>query len=305
MRNHPKTSVIIVNYNGLQDTIECLDSLKNISYPNYELIVVDNGSDHNDAEALERKYGNDMAIIRNEKNIGFAGANNIGIRHSAKTNPKYTLFLNNDIVVQQQFLDFLVEAGEANPEVGILTPKIHYYGEPNKIWMAGGYISRIRASGFPVGEGKDDHHFDQNRLITFSSGCCMLVKNEVIEKIGLWDENYFLYLEDTDFCQRALDAGFKILYVAKGKIYHKVHAACRRIEALLPLYYVTRNRLYFAKQSFGLQFYPAFICVLLATIVKSILWEMRNEARKIQVAKKAFRDFFHGNMCKATSLTMD
>ena len=139
--NYPKVSIIILNWNGLEDTIECLESLKKITHPNYEVIVVDNGSEGNDAQMLQERFGDYIHIIRNDKNYGFAGGANIGMRYVLNNSAAdYVLLLNNDTVVDPEFLTELVKVAEADPAIGITGGKIYYYDNPGQLQFVWGRI---------------------------------------------------------------------------------------------------------------------------------------------------------------------
>jgi len=290
-----KTSIIILNWNGLQDTLECLASLKNVTHANYEVIVVDNNSSGNDVEVIEEKYGDFIQkVIINEKNLGFSGGNNIGIKNALQDNPDYILLLNNDTVVEPDFLTKMIEES-GNEKPGIITPMITYFDDKEKIWSAGGSISKIKASGFTFGHNDYFKNHIYNKYCTFASGCCMLVKREVIEKVGLLDEDYFLYLEDTDYCQRVVDAGYKLLYVGSSRIYHKVFSTTARESNLLPLYYSIRNRLYFAKKNFGLYSYLS-MAYLATVFITKLIFVLESKKEVWKIIKQSFKDYFNNNM---------
>lgn len=295
----PKVSIIIINWNGAKDTVECIQSLKKCKYTNFGIVIIDNASRGNDVELLKEKFGSSIEIVKNETNLGFAGGVNVGINFALKSNPDYLLLLNNDTVVAPEFLELLIDQGEENPEVGILVPKITYYVTPQIIWSAGGHISRLRASGFSYGEGKYETNFNESKFVKFASGCCLLIKAEVIHKIGLFDENYFLYLEDVDFCQRVQNAGYKILYVGKSKILHKVNVTSRKDISVLPLYYVTRNRMYFARKFFGNGFLVSTFYIILTTIFKSLFWGLKGDLNKLEAVRLSFADFINRRFGRA------
>ena len=223
MLEDPKVSIIILNWNGLEDTIECLESLKKITYPNYEIIVVDNGSKGNDAGVLEEKFGDYIHLIRNDKNYGYTGGNNIAIRYVLNnSSPDYLLILNNDTVVAPDFLTEMVRVAERDRSIGIIGPKIYYYGSPELIQSVGVMISMWTGQAFHAGNrSKDVGQYDIQRDVDYVSGCCLLAKREVFENVGLFDESYFCYCEDTDYCIRAERVGYKTVYLPQAKIWHK------------------------------------------------------------------------------------
>ena len=289
----PRVSIIILNWNGLNDTIECLESLKKIDYPNYEVILVDNNSTGNDVGVIKKEFGNFInKIIVNKENLGFSGGNNIGIKDAINRNSEYILLLNNDTVVEKNFLNILLQRSIANPDVGLLGPLICYYSDHNKVWSAYGFISKIRGSGFSKKRNSYADYLIKDKICSFLSGCCLLIKKEVIEKVGALDENYFLYLEDTDYCYRALQAGFKMLYVGQSRIYHKVNVSTKKSNKLLPLYYTTRNRLYFAKKNLAFWFYIISVYLYFTMKIKRLFSEDSDKMKYF--LQKAYLDFKNG-----------
>ena len=216
-------SIIILNWNGVEDTAECLQSLKKITYPNYEIIVVDNGSKGNDAGVLEERYGNYAHVIRNDRNYGYTGGNNIGIRYVLdKSSPEYLLILNNDTIAAPDFLDQMVKMAEGDDSIGIAGPKVYYHRLPNRIQSAGARVNMRTGQASLIGVKEvDTGQYDKQREVDYVSGCCLLMKREVIQKAGLFDESYFCYWDETDYCFRAREAGYKVVYVPGAKIWHK------------------------------------------------------------------------------------
>lgn len=295
----PCVIIILVNWNSYEDTLECLHSLSGLSYSNIKIIVVDNASSGNDTELLEKEFGEKIILIKNQSNTGFAGGNNAGILRGLDEGADYIFLLNNDTTVEPDFLDKLVAQAESDKKSGILTPLINYYSAPSKVWCAGGSIVPLKGSGFPEGENQEQTNFKDKRYVTFASGCGLLIRREVLEKVGLLDESYFLYLEDTDYCMRTVKAGYKILFVPESRIYHKVNRTTAKQIATLPLYYTTRNRLLFSRKMLGLYFPAAFIYIGLTMIFKSIFWKLKHEEEKIRAVTRAFRDFLSGRSGKA------
>jgi len=257
----PKVSIIILNWNGFDDTKECIESLLKVGYENYSVIVVDNGSRGNDAEKLREFFNGKITVLETGKNLGFAGGVNVGIRYALKNyNPDYILLLNNDTIVGKNFLRILVKALETKEEYGIAGPKIYYYDAPQKIWYAGGRLTTYLIH-FHIGEGKyDAEKYNKPYITDFVTGACMLIKRKVIEKIGLLDTVYFLGWEDIDYCIRAKKVGFKCLYVPYSVIWHKVSSSYKKHGiSYAQLYYGYRNRLVFRAKHLTL---PAFIIYL-------------------------------------------
>jgi GT2 family glycosyltransferase len=289
----PKVFIVLLNWNGFNDTVECVNSIKKITYGNYEIIIVDNESE-NDFEKLENIYSNEIILIRSDVNLGFAGGNNLGIKYALKNDADFVLLLNNDTTVEPDFLDGLIKSG-IEKEFGIVAPKILNYYFPNIIWSAGGKISWLGASGYSFGEGKTTEKFIENRYVTFVSGCCMLINKEIFNNIGFFEEDYFLYCEDTDFCKRVIDAGFKILFVADSIVYHKINTSTKRDISYLPIYYQTRNRLYFARKFYIKYLSIIMLYIYISMFLKSIIWTVIGQKNKIKAVKTAIRDFRNNN----------
>jgi len=223
----PRVSVIVLNWNGLDDTVECLESLRKISYPNYAVVVVDNGSEGDDIRLLKEKFGDYVHIVGNDRNYGFAKGNNIGIRYSLDAlEPAYLLLLNNDMVVAPGFLDELVSAAESDTGIGILGPRFYWYGPKgmdNSVHSAGG---RIRwwhpyLYGVIVEKNVDPSEHQNVGAVDWVSGAAMMLRHRVIEELSLLNSRYFFGNEDVEYCLRARKSGFKIVHVPKALVWHK------------------------------------------------------------------------------------
>jgi len=297
-----KIFVVIVNYNGAEDSIECVESLLENDHKNIEIIIADNNSGQIQKEKLKAKLSDSANLIYLNDNLGFSGGNNVGIKEALKNGADYILLLNNDTIVEKDFLTKLLAASENNVEAGITAPQINYYSEQNLIWSAGGDISKLKGSGFSRHENEADNGQVLSSYVDFVSGCCMLIKKAVFEKIGFLDEKYFLYLEDTDFCLRAINNGFKIYLVAGSKIYHKVNATTSREDSSLPIYYTSRNRLYFSKKMLGKWYYAVLWYLYVTMLPKFILWYFKDQKENIKAVKRAFKDFHNNLMGRAVGL---
>ena len=240
---HPKVSIILLNLNGYGDTSECIKSLRQIDYPNYELIVVDNGSNDESGQRLAREFP-DLRMIESKNNLGFTGGNNLGTRDALERGADYVLLLNNDTVVEQAFLSSLVDVAESDPAIGLVGPKIFYFSEPERIWYAGGDVNLAAGSCNHAGKDKidDGRRFSKVSDTGFITGCAFLVKAEVLREIGLLDDKLFVYWEDTDFCERARKRGYRRVFVPQSHVWHKVSRTCGK-ESYFTLYLSTRNQL--------------------------------------------------------------
>lgn len=255
----PKVFIIVLNFNGREDTLECLESLAKLRVKDYELktVVVDNGSTDGSVEAI-RKF-KEASLIENKNNLGFAEGNNVGIRFALDEGANFILVLNNDTVVDKNLVVELLKAARVHKKAGILGPKIYFasgfeyhqsrYKEKDLgkvIWCAGGKIdwANLLFSHRGVDE-VDAGQYDEAEETDFVSGCAMLVRREVFERVGLFEKKYFAYLEDTDLCLRAKKEGFQLLYVPTAFLWHKVARTSGGIGSPIHDYYLTRNRLLF------------------------------------------------------------
>lgn len=235
----PLVSIIILNWNGYEDTVHCLESLLTISYPNYNVVVVDNGSMSNEAEKLQKKFGKYIYAQRLETNQGFTGGCNWGINFAKKFSPEYFLLLNNDTEVTRNFLDELVKVTEENKRIGLASPIIYDFTQRTKIVFSGGNINWLLAKFVH----KTDLP-DSTRIEKFITGCSMLIKKSVIEQIGLLDESFFAYFEDVAYCLKSGKNGYSCACAPQSKIYHKVSATSSK-NNLLRTYLMSRNRILF------------------------------------------------------------
>jgi hypothetical protein len=210
----PKIFVIIPNFNGKKTLLKCLQSVNASGYSNLEVVVVDNDSKDGSLEEA-KKYLSRAHFIKNEKNLGFATAVNIGIRFSLEQMADYIFLLNNDAEIENDTLQKLVDEMEKDKKRGVGSPLI-FDKRNGKIWFAGGKINRWKM--------RTEHRFtalSQNSYETqYVTGCAMIIKKEVFKEVGLFDQNYFLYYEDADFCLRAKKASYKIMIFPSIKAYH-------------------------------------------------------------------------------------
>ena len=266
----PKVVIIILNWNGQADTLECLESLNRLDYNNFEIILIDNGSKESldFARDIENQFSNlKIELILNEENLGFAGGNNQGIKIALERKADYVLLLNNDTTVEPDFLKKLMEVGEKNESYGIFGSVIYYSDEPEKIWFAGGQFNWPRTRG--------SHIFDKPsealKKVDYITGCCLLAKKTVIEKIGLLSEDYFLYYEDGDWCLRAQKAGYLCGLVRSAKIYHKQSRSTQEFSYPY-LYYHSRNGLIFSfRHGWRFLTYLASIWIFSKQFIKAMI----------------------------------
>jgi len=249
----PKVAIIIVNWNNLKDTMECLDSFKKVTYSNYEILLVDNASRGDDAIVLKENYEDFITVITNKKNYGFAEGCNIGIREALARGAKYVTLLNNDTVVSPDFLQPVIEALESNNDVGIAGGKVYCYENPEMIWFAGGLLDYETGETPIYGSGTvDSGLFNEMKEVGWICGCYMVITREVLEKVGMLDKRFFFGWEDVDICLRAIQQGYKILFVPDSKISHKALPPEKQKRLTgRPVYYATRGRFIFLEKHFN------------------------------------------------------
>lgn len=223
---NPKVSIIILNWNGADDTIACLSSLKKMTYTNYGIIVIDNGSSDNSIHRIQEMH-RDVTVIVEKRNLGFAGGCNSGIKHALNQGSDLICLLNNDTVVSKEFLSELVSEISADPSTGILGAKIMLFTDRERLDHIGGKWNPSKAAFTLIGNREPQNSFvwDKKKELDYVCGASMLIKKEVFEKIGLLEEKFFLIWEEADFCFRARKEGFKIRYCPTAELWHKVSAS--------------------------------------------------------------------------------
>jgi GT2 family glycosyltransferase len=264
---YPLVSIVTVNYNKASVTCELIDSLKKITYPNIEVIVVDNASPDERPDMIKQKHPG-IVFVQNPINYGFAAGNNFGIMCARG---KYVLLLNNDTIVTTGFLEPLVDFFETHQNVGALSPKIRFYYEPDIIQYAGfnpinKHTLRNSAIGF---KEKDNGQYQTSYETAFAHGAAMMVPMEVIKQVGMMSYIYFLYYEEADWCERIKRAGYSIWFIHNSLIYHKESVSTGKSSSL-KTYYLTRNRIiYMRRNFFGKDFIIGFVYQLVVSIPKN------------------------------------
>ena len=241
-----RISIISVNYNGFTLTASMIDSLRRHVTTPLEIVVVDNGSARDEAALLRERYS-DIVVLRSDENLGFAGGNNLGIRAATGD---CLLLLNNDTEVTDNTLHHLAETLDADPSIGAVCPKIRFWAPPQAIQFAGYTpLTRITLRNALIGFGKpDDGSYDTPHDTPYAHGAAMMVRREAVEKAGTMPEEYFLYYEELDWSVRIREAGYRIAYDPRATVFHKESATTGQ-QSPLRSYYLTRNRLLFARRN--------------------------------------------------------
>lgn len=239
--SQPLIITLVLNYNRRQDTLECLASLEQNTYKNHKIIVLDNSSTDGSVEAIKAAFPAVEVMVLTE-NGGYAGNNNVGIKVAMDQGADWVFVLNEDTILATDCLARLIEVGESDPSIGIVGPMVYHHDEPNVIQSAGGKIGPYWESLHLAQNEPDQGQFNQPHLVDWISGCGIMVRRAVIDQVGMIDERYFYYWEETEWCLRAGRAGWRIMHVPQAKMWHKgVQRDYRPKPAVT--YYGTRNRL--------------------------------------------------------------
>ena len=244
---YPHVGIVVINWKRPDYTVACLRSLGALDYPSYQIVVVDNGSE-NGTPGLIRDRFPAVKVIENGRNLGFAGGNNIGIDHLLQSGADYVLLLNDDTEVAPDLVRILVQVAESDRRIGIVGPKIYYYDQPDVIWSAGGAVDRFGQARHLRIDEHEDGSPRTVRDVDYVTGCAMLVRRKLIERVGPLDERFFAYFEETEWCARARRVGFRVVYVSQARMWHKLKAETRGHSRLYQ-YLMARNRLLYLKCS--------------------------------------------------------
>ncbi len=319
----PLVAIILINWNRWKDTIECLDSLQNITYLDCEIVLVDNGSRDDSLIRIQkwmlvREFGSPeehwhenllckswrpqsrqpwrkFTLIQVRENLGFCKGNNLAIRFALKGNADYVLLLNNDMVVDPQFLGHLVKTSQAKSSAGIVGGKIYNYYDRKRITHAGGKVGWYKAEKRLHDGELDSESTVGEHLSEWAPGGLALVKKEVFEKIGFLDETFFLWSEEVDFSVRARRAGFEVWVNLDSKVWHKVGSS---IGTHTPIdsYYAARNRLAFHGRyaSSLLDQWLYFSVFIARNLIRTTQWTLRGRFNTVIAAWAGVWDYLRG-----------
>jgi len=281
--NFPVVQIVILNWNGLDDTLECLASVRNLTYPNLRVQVVDNASANNEAEIIEREFP-EVNVLRQTENLGFCGGCNVGMKQTLAEGADFVMLLNNDTLLSPGLIETLVEGYENLENPGAVSPVILKYPETEKVWFS---IARWETR-WSSGEAQFRLALDENYEslkskkpypTEFACGCCLFVSAGVIEKVGLFDERYFAFYDEAEWCVRMRKQGLPSYVIPSAFIYHKVGGST---PSLVATYLLTRNRLLWASENLSLKqkikSYPV--------MVKEFVWHLLNAKDFISESKR-------------------
>lgn len=248
MKRFARLAVILVNWNGSDDTLNCLESIRSSTYQDYFVIVVDNGSRADQVAKLkQRKLG--FELIETGENLGYTGGNNKGIEYALDRNADYVFLLNNDTYIAPNTLQNIMQAADMDKQMGILSPKILFHPARHIIWSAGAILNQKFLMGYSLGyKVEDKGQFDQACDIDYVTGCAMLIQSKVLREVGMLSDDYFAVCEDIDYCLRVANAGYRIRYEPSASVWHIESASSGGSDAPQYVYYQTRNYLLFHKR---------------------------------------------------------
>lgn len=296
MDKYPLVGIVILNWNKADETLACLESLSNLSYPNLSLVLVDNGSTDSSVQKFRENDPN-LNILETGKNLGYAEGNNVGIRHILKLNPDYIFVINNDVRVADDILEWLVVEAENNLNAALLGPKVYHQEEPQTIQSAGvelDYLWRSKQRGL---DRIDNGLYTSVEEVNCVIGAAVLIRSEFLDHIGLLDPDYFLYREDIDWCLRAKGMGFQVLFVPKAKAWHRGHKV-RESELPRITYYLSRNSLMLISKHNGGVFRSMML--LMRFILTAFSWTVRPKWRHKRIERnaliKGISDYFQGRV---------
>lgn len=264
-----KVGIILLNYCNYKLTIDCIESIRQSTYQDYEIIVVDNNSPDNSGKKLSQLEG--IRFFQMRENLGFAAGNNRGIETALSDGCEYVMILNNDTVIDNEMIETLVSKADENT---VVVPKMYYFdvdGRKDILWYAGGTLKYKSSDGIHIGGRQEDSkQYSIEKEVTFATGCCMMIHKAILEKVGLLREEYFMYCEDTDFSIRLNKENIKILYVPNAKLWHKVSSSSGGEMSKFIVYYMVRNKICCAiVNKLGIKTYIYIIAETLYRVLKA------------------------------------
>jgi GT2 family glycosyltransferase len=310
-----RVSVVIVNYKGYEDTVNCLQSLEKLSYKNFDSIVVDNRSDQKQVARLRKRFPKTKFMPSNE-NLGFTGGNNLGIKAALRNKADYVFLLNNDTAIEKDCLTKLVQAMEKNGKLGVIGPQVLNYFDKKKIENSGSKISWLkeRVAGVPLSFAEVIPSREKNSGLKETEivyACALMARAKTLEEVGLMDEQLFLLHEEDDLCRRARKQGWQCFVHNEAKVYHKGQSSFKKeagIKAIDPsqnkitVYYWHRNWMYYLKKHYGWREFAKWFLVYYFNKVPHRLRTMEKQGMDCRELKEAydyaFLDALTGRMPK-------
>lgn len=295
-------AIVLLTWNACEQTIKCIKNIKRINYNNYKIIVVDNNSTDNSEEIIRKTFP-EITVIQTGNNGGYAGGNNYGIKYALKLNTKYILIINNDIIVDKNFLKNMVTVMDKDDNIGMTCPKIYAGENSKKIWYIEGKINWIKGTTMHPHLGEIDmdertNPYETDRL----AGTALLMRSDMLKKTKiLLNDKYFIYWEDTEISLNVKQAGYKILVIPNAIIWHKESSSHKGKDSPIIIYYYTRNKLLFMKKNASKIFFiTSFIYEIYFVFRRfaSHIIQRKLTLSTIKASYYAFVDFFQNNTGK-------
>lgn len=272
---YPPVMILVLNWNNAPDTLECLASLERQTYPSMQVLVVDNGSTDNSVEVIRANFPQ-IQILETGCNLGYAGGNNVGIREALVRGTRFVFLLNNDVTVAPDAVAEMVRTMQEHPRAGLASPMILAYSQPQRIWFLGGKVDLAKPMVYRLHDGElDDGRVRSSETMDMATGSALFIRREVLDKVGLMDEAFFLYYEETDWCLKVRKAGYEIITIPTARAWHKVSASLNPTSPIIT-YYMTRNGLRFLARALPLRERMGPIVRLLGRS----LWQAVADARR-------------------------
>jgi GT2 family glycosyltransferase len=292
----PQVAILLLNYNGLALTQDCLRSLRALEYPRWRAIVVDNGSTPDQSGPLREEFADIADVVRSEEALGFCGGNNLAMRAALAAGADHLLLLNNDTTVEPDFLAWLVRFMASEPRVGIAGPKlVRYFDRPNLDAMGGDvnlWTSRHVNFRRPYAAPRTD--------LTVTHGAAFLIRRGAAEQVGFLDEDYYAYWEESDYCLRARAAGWRIGCEPRAVVYHKVGQTNRFLSNFY-IYYMVRNGFLILRKNGRWYQWPSFtLCFLATSVAKYAGYLLLRRPRDLGLLAEAIGDFLGGRLGRKT-----
>lgn len=291
-------AIIVVNWNNAEDTLACINSIKDLDYKDCKTFIVDNGSTDNSVELLQKEIDrleDNTELIISKENLGFSGGNNLAIKQAMSEGYQLFWLINNDTEFPKDSLTNLVQGLINNQDAGMVGSKIYYYGTKS-IWYAGGFIDPDTGKGSSIGRDEEDcGQYNDVKETDYITGCSLLIKKSVIDRVGLLEDGFFLYYEDTDWSLRVRSAGWKCIYIPQSIVEHKVGRSTEGgYSAPFLSYYNLRNRYLMTKRN------PQFFnkmgpwLYLTKRTMAIIYFAIKRRDRVLERIKYAVAGYFHG-----------
>lgn len=294
--SNPSVAIILINWNGFAFTKACLASLRKVSYPSFQVILVDNGSVELEGQKLKSEFP-EIELLENKANLGFAGGNNVGIRKAMKAGFSHIMLLNNDTEVEHDFLTLMMSNFQSSPKLGVVQPLIFFLHQKEQLWSAGGKWDAFLGRAITLGDRKFLKEYSASDVnLDWATGCCFLVSREAVEAVGGLNEQYFAYFEDVDWSFRIREKGFGIALSTAAKIYHEAGASSKKKHSEGTLsadvfYWHVRNQFFLLRTHFSwMSILPALIYHSGRFLAWMAYFCLRGRFQKLKAVARGIKD---------------